>query len=353
MKLAFIGAVGLPNRYGGFESFLEQCAPTLVRHGHQVIVTCDASAYQDDRSPTFREVERIFLKVRANGAMSILHDAVAFAAVFARADRIVVLGVSGGIFFPLFRALCALTGKRLLINIDGVEWRRTKFSPTRRLVLRLFDSLAQTCSHGVIYDNSALLPFVLSSARAKARLIAYSGDHVLRLPDVTRLSRTALTICRIEPENNIDMVIAGALGSGLDRYTVIGNWNGSPYGRELKARHADNPRLLLVDPVYDPSTVARHREECAIYIHGHSVGGTNPSLVEILFYDCAILCYDCNFNRETAGASAEYFGNAQALSALINRAEATPSSADDRAATRQRFTASAIATAYEDAIASL
>lgn len=350
MKLAFIGAVGLPNRYGGFESFLEQCAPKLAQQGHQVFVTCDASVYPDDQSSNFRGVERVFLKLRANGAMSILHDAVAFAAVFGRADRIVVLGVSGGIFFPIFRLVCTLTRKKLLINIDGVEWRRAKFSRTRRLMLRIFDTLAQICSHRVIYDNAALRPYVLRSAQANSRLIAYSGDHVIRLSGVARIPRTALTVCRIEPENNLDIIMEGAICSSIERYTIIGNWGGSPYGRELKARYADNPRLVLLDPVYDPLTIARHREECAMYIHGHSVGGTNPSLVEILFYDCAIFCFDCSFNRETAGSSATYFSNAQVLAELIDQVDTIPTSPMMRSLTRQRFTTAAIASAYEEAI---
>ncbi|MFS9599350.1 hypothetical protein Q6311_30915, partial [Klebsiella variicola] len=79
----------------------------------------------------------------ANGAFSVLHDLLAFLRVFSRSQGIVVLGVSGGLWFPLFRAMCALTGKRLIINVDGVEWRRAKFSVNKRRLLKLFDALAQ------------------------------------------------------------------------------------------------------------------------------------------------------------------------------------------------------------------
>ena len=350
MKIAFIGAVGLPNRYGGFEAFLEQCAPVIAHAGHETLVTCDAQAYLDDRNPDFQGVERVFIGVRANGAMSILHDLVAFFTVFRRATHVVVLGVSGGLFFPLFRALCSLTGRKLLVNIDGIEWRRTKFTRTRRLALRLFDTLAQLSAHVVVYDNAALLPFVAPMARRKARLIAYSGDHVVRQPSTQRVPGTALTICRIEPENNVGMTIEGALASGLQRYTVIGNWAGSAYGRELRARFQGEARLALLDPVYDQDIVARHREQCAMYIHGHSVGGTNPSLVEILFYDCAILCFDCNFNRETAMDSASYFTDARTLAQMIDSVLSGAAPVPDRSATRRRYTRDAIAGAYLDVI---
>lgn len=350
MKIAFIGAVGLPNRYGGFESFLEQCAPVIARHGHETVVTCDAEAYQDDQSPVFQGVQRVFIGVRANGAMSIFHDLIAFFAVFGRASHIVVLGVSGGPFFPLFRLLCSMTGKKILVNIDGVEWRRTKFSRGRRLALRLFDALAQTCAHVVVYDNEALLQYVLPLARKRARLIGYSGDHALRDQSIKRLAGTALTICRIEPENNIEMIIDGALASSLQRYTIFGNWGGSAYGRELRERYKNEPRLMLLDPVYDQGVVAQHRERCAIYIHGHSVGGTNPSLVEILFYDCTILCFDCSFNRTTAGDSASYFGSSQDLQQLIDTALSMAVVTPDRTATRSRFTREAITAAYLEAM---
>jgi hypothetical protein len=350
MKVAFIGTVGLPNRYGGFESFLEQCAPAIARAGHETFVTCDASAYPGDRGTDFKGVRRVFIEVRANGAMSIWHDFVAFFAVFRRSTHIVVLGVSGGPFFPLFRLSCSLAGKKLLVNIDGIEWRRTKFSRARRLALRMFDALAQLSAHAVVYDNGALLPFVIPAVRRKARLIGYSGDHVVRHRSIRREPGTALTICRIEPENNLQLIIDGALASRIREYTIIGNWNSSDYGRELRARYAGEPRLALLDPVYDHDIVARHREQCAMYIHGHSVGGTNPSLVEILFYDCAIFCFDCSFNRETAMDSAGYFSDERELASLIHAAMTGSAPVPDRTRTRRRYTSDAIAAAYLDAM---
>ena len=146
IRVAFIGSAGIPNLYGGFESFLEHCAPEIAKHTKAVVVTCDHSLYED-QTGDFHGVRRIFIPIRANGAHSILHDLLAFLRVLPVVDQIIVLGVSGGVWFPLFRALCMLTSKRLLINIDGVEWRRSKFSPWRRGVLRAFDRLAQVFSH--------------------------------------------------------------------------------------------------------------------------------------------------------------------------------------------------------------
>lgn len=346
MTISFIGSAGIPNRYGGFESFLEHCAPTIAARGIPVIVTCDARLYPD-RSPDFQGVHREFLTVSANGASSVLHDALAFVRVFSRSRQIVVLGVSGGLWFPLFRALCSLTGKRLVVNVDGVEWRRTKFSANKRRLLKVFDTLAQWFSHHVVYDNEALRDFLTESAKCKSTCIAYPGDHVLRVDHPNRKPRTGLTICRIEPENNLELLIDGALQSTLAEYTIIGNWNHSDYARSLRSRYAQEPRLRLLDPIYDPVQLAELRASCEYYLHGHSVGGTNPSLVEMLFYDCGILCFDVEFNRRTAGKGACYFKSAQDLRLAL---DASTTSSGDRTTLRSRYTASAIADAYLQAV---
>lgn len=341
-SIAFIGTVGVPNVYGGFEAFLESSVPMLVKRGHRVTVTCDASRYTD-HTPNWYGARRVFIGVGANGAASVLHDALAFFKVFAGHRNIVVLGVSAGLFFPVFRLLCSLTGKKLIVNVDGVEWRRTKFSQKRRLLLRLFDAVAQYCSHVVIYDNPALREFVLDSCQAKAVCIGYSGDHVLRMPGVDLRKFNALTICRIEPENNLHMLIEGALLSPLENYTIVGNWAQSEYGRALRERYAKEPRLSLLDPIYDAQQLAILRESCAVYLHGHSVGGTNPSLVEMLFYDCAIVCFDVAFNRETAGDCAGYFSSANDLATLDAANLPGPG---DRMARRFGYTRSHIADQY-------
>ena len=343
LHIRFIGSAGIPNRYGGFESFLENCAPVMAALGHHIQVTCDAHLYEN-KEVDYRGVERVFISTPANGGWSMLHDLLAFSKTFPSASHIVVLGVSGGFWFPLFRLLCDLTGKRLLVNVDGVEWRRTKFGRGKRLLLKALDVLAQKFAHTIIYDNLGLRPYLLDSVQKKAICIAYSGDHVLHLEDVSASPDTALTICRIEPENNLEILIEGALLSRLQKYTIVGNWNHSPYARQLRQRYADESRLALMDPIYDTDRLARLRTTCGVYIHGHSVGGTNPSLVEMLFYDCHILCFDVEFNRHTAAETARYFRDPLALKSLID--ETLECAAPLRQAVRKRFTATAIAHQY-------
>jgi len=113
----------------------------------------------------------------------------------------------------------------------------------------------------------------------------------------------------------------GVLASNLHSYTVIGNWNNSNYGISLRNKYKDNPRLSLLDPIYDPVALAHYRESCSSYIHGHSVGGTNPSLVEMVYYDCNIFCLDVVYHHATMGDCAKYFQTAQELAVLLNTEE--------------------------------
>lgn len=346
--ISFIGSAGIPNRYGGFEAFLEHCTPEISVHAGRVIVTCDSSLYED-RSEEYGYVERRFIGIKANGAQSALHDLVAFFRVFSASSHIVILGVSGGLWFPLFRLLCAFGGRTLAVNLDGVEWQRGKHSPFKRAVLRVFDILAQVFAHKVIIDNEALRKFLVPSVRKSAVCIAYPGDHVVRQPrDTFSAERTGLTICRIEPENNIEMMIEAALKSRLGRYKIVGNWNNSEYGRNIRDKYKYEPQILMIDAVYDNNKIAEYREYCDVYIHGHSVGGTNPSLVEMLFYDCQIICLDVEYHHETAGGCVQYFKDSADLVKLIDQMPAP--NVELRRIFRKRYLRTYIAASYLSAL---
>lgn len=340
--IAFVGSVGVPNRYGGFETFLEHCGPEIAKDAAEVIVTCDASIYEDQCSE-FHGMNRIFIPIKANGGASIFHDALAFLKVFKRSSHIFFLGVSGGLWFPIFRIMCDIYGKKIIVNIDGVEWRRDKFGRMKRYLLRILDGMAQIFAHKIIYDNQGLQNYILKPFSSKASLIAYSGDHV-NISSKGGVERgSGLTICRIEPENNIDTLIDGALRSELISYTVVGNWDHSLYGRNLREKYKAHPKLRLLDPIYDVEKLDFFRQSCEFYLHGHSVGGTNPSLVEMLFYDCRILCFDVDFNRFTTDNKVEYFRSAEDLEALIAKNfEQTPS----RAELRKNYSCNNIAKKY-------
>ncbi len=317
--IAFIGAVGLPNRYGGFESFLEHVAPVIVAEGHNVCVTCYAGAYEE-HSKYYEGVERIFINLKANGPLSPIHDFIAFLKVFRRSKNIVVLGVSAGPFFVLMRLLSFINKNEIITNIDGVEWRRDKYKGWVKFVLFVFDYLAQIFSTKIVFDNIELKSYIKEKFINKSVCIAYSGDHVKKYyrNELKTKKKSALTICRIEPENNIDLLINGVLNSAFEEYIIIGNFQNSQFGKDLIFKYQSENRIIMLDPIYDGALINQYRQEAAVYLHGHSVGGTNPSLVEMLYYNCYIYCFECGFNRATAGSRAEYFNDSTSLAILLD-----------------------------------
>lgn len=345
MKIAFIGSNGVPNVYGGFESFLESICPILVQEGHQIYVSCDPK-HHPLLDADYNGVNKYYVNVRANGPLSTLHDALAFFKALFLAEKIVVLGVSAGPFFPLFRFFCFLFNKKLIVNIDGVEWRRSKFSIPVRTLLFIYDFLAQLSADVIVYDNNALKRYIAKPFRSKSKYVAYSADQVFVLDNINPIRNHCLTICRIEPENNIEMIIRGFLNSKMERYVIVGNWQNSDYGKKIKAKYQGNPRLDLREPTYDHRVLSELRSSCSAYVHGHSVGGTNPSLIEMFPYQCFLICFDCDFNKDSAGDNAIYFSCCDELSLKLNKT--FDQILLNKRVVPERFTAKYIANVYAE-----
>jgi glycosyltransferase involved in cell wall biosynthesis len=326
MKIAMIGTDGVPARYGGFETFVEQVAPRMIADGHEVMVVGSSLGRRPGDSGRQAGLRVVNLPLRANGPASVAFDVVSFGRVLPWADAILLLGVSAGLFVPIFRLLTRRS--RLVVNVDGLESRRSKWTGARGRFLALSESVAVRAAPRVVADNEGIADLLRSRYGCEPAVIAYGADHVRPAPDVeecrTVLSgfglqpqQYALTVARIEPENHIDVTIRAALASPLRQYAIVGNFSYGRYGRELRDRYGHEPRLRLIESVYDPHVLACLRSQCAIYLHGHSVGGTNPSLVEMLPYARPIAAWNCDFNRSTLRGSGAYFESVEQLSTLL------------------------------------
>jgi hypothetical protein len=151
-----------------------------------------------------------------------------------------------------------------------------------------------------------------------------------------------LAICRIEPENNCELILRAAVGSG-EQLIFVGNWQASEYSRKLYTQYAAFPNLDLKYPIYNSEVISKLRTNCKYYVHGHSVGGTNPSLVEMLYAEQPIFTFDCVFNRLTARASVNYFSNEADLINIMSISEHIYS---DRKKLRLKYSASEICKSY-------
>lgn len=352
MKITILGTVGLPANYGGFETL----AQNLVEYhdataaSSELSVYCSAKAFpaRPDRYGTAR---LRYVGLNANGAQSLPYDALSLLdAIRRRDERLLLLGVSGALVLPLVRLF---SHARIVTNIDGIEWKREKWKGFAKAVLRSSEWAAVRFSHVVIADNQAIADYVTETYASPCEVIPYGGDHALdAAPDPTAVAGLpdsyALALCRIEPENNVAMILEAF--AALDTPLVfVGNWDKSDYGRDLKARYKDHASITIHDPVYEPRALRAIRERASMYVHGHSAGGTNPSLVEMMHFAVPVLAHGCTFNRHTTEERARYFMNAAELAEGVRSLSpqtATQIGADMGEIARRRYTWDQIGRAY-------
>jgi glycosyltransferase involved in cell wall biosynthesis len=240
-------------------------------------------------------------------------------------DVILILGVSGCIFLPLLKLF---SRKKIVVNIDGLEHRRDKWGKAARWFLRFSESIAVRWADVVVADNKGIQDYVTETYGKKSELIAYGGDHVVRDMSDNQQNEIltkyglkkgdyAISVCRIEPENNCHVSLE-AFSKTDKNFVFIGNWNRSEYGKNLKEKYSAYKNIKILDPIYELDTFYALRSNAGYYIHGHSAGGTNPSLVEAMFFACPIIAYDVVYNRETTNNKAYYFSKSDDIIALLD-----------------------------------
>ena len=323
-KVAIVGIQGVPAKYGGFETLVENIIGENCSSNIQYTIFCSAKDYEK-RMNSYKGAKINYVPFfHANGAQSTPYDILSMMKCIGRFDTVVILGVSGCLFLPIFRLFYH---KRLIVNIDGLEHRRDKWGRFAKWFLRSSEAMAVRCADVIIADNKGIQTYVSETYHRSSELIAYGGDHVMRnvpeakqaeILDNIKLKRQdyAVSVCRIEPENNCHITLEAFAKCGRE-LVFIGNWNHSTYGKELKERYGKYSNIHLLESVYDLDMLFTLRKNAGLYIHGHSAGGTNPSLVEAMFFGCPILAFDVIYNRATTFNKAYYFKNSMELITLI------------------------------------
>lgn len=318
MKIvAVVGTVGIPACYGGFESLVENLT---LNTGKDVEykVFCSSNSYSK-KLTRYNEAELIYVPFKANGIQSIPYDILSLIKCwFLKPDVVLVLGVSGCVFLPVFRLF---SKSKVVTNIDGLEWKRDKWGKWTRKFLKWSESLAVKYSDIIVTDNKAISDYVQDEYGVTSRTIAYGGDHALRsIEEASFSDKFALGLCRIEPENNVEMILE-AFSKSKRKIIFVGNWANSDFGRELRLKYHKFDNITLLEPIYDLDELYKLRKQCSLYLHGHSAGGTNPSLVEMMHFSVPIFAFDCNFNRYSTGNSCHYFSTSEDLVSLLDTAD--------------------------------
>lgn len=323
-RVAVIGIVGVPAKYGGFETFADYLSQ-LISDRFDVTIYCSAKSY-DDQKKMYHKAKLKYLPLKATGAQSIPYDILSVLASWRNSDVLLVLGASGAIILPFVRAF---TNKKIIFNMAGLEWKRSKWNVFVSWYIKFSEKIAVKYAHITVVDNRGLQEYITTEYGVKSNVIAYGGDQVSRL----EMSKELLekfpflshpyycAVARIQSDNNIDMILEAFAKMPEKSLVYVGNWDFSDYGRVLKERYAGFENIHLLDPIYDLRILDQIRTNCVAYIHGHSAGGTNPSLVEAMHLQLPIFAFDVNFNRYTTLEEAFYFADSEELASKVKEAD--------------------------------
>ncbi len=325
MKIAILGTRGIPNNYGGPEANAEFLSPIFRRLGHDVTVySPDEHPYAGSDWRGIR-IRRIFNQESRLGIWGTLaYDYLCLRdAMRTDFDIVLELGnVPCALFFPLFRRRRA----RLVTNMDGLEWKRSKWNFILRRCARFTEFLGARFSDALIADNEAIQSYLLEQYGKDSFFIPYGAQPVTMPADDAHLRRRDLAaggyymlIARMEPENNIEMILDGYVRSGAERPFVVVGKTTTRHGAMLVEKYLDTARIRFVGGIYDYAELSALRWDSSMYFHGHSVGGTNPSLVEAMASNAFIAAHDNPFNRTVLESNARYFSSARDVADLMGQ----------------------------------
>ena len=347
MRIGLVGTRGVPAAYGGFETAVEEIGKRLIRRGHDVVVYCRR---QDPPRPSYLGMTLVHRPaLRAKALETLTHTALSAEHLRRRpVDAAVVFNVANA---PFVRPIQA-AGMPVAVHVDGLEWRRGKWGPLGRRYYRWAEALAVRHADCLIADSRAIGRHYSATYGVAPEYIPY-GAEIVEQPQDDRLAEVGarpgayhLVVARFEPENNVHLLLESFSRSAARLpLMVVG---GAPYGRaytlQIEALAARDPRIRLLGCIYDQALLDQLYGHTRSYLHGHSVGGTNPSLLRAMAAGAAISAFDVEFNREVAGTTARYFSSAPQLARLVEeseqewpRAAARGQAARERVAARYRW----------------
>ena len=288
-KVAIIGTVGVPAKYGGYETLVENLLDKKINAEIQYLVYCSSNVYKE-KFHEYKGAKLVYLPLNANGWQSVLYDSFSLVHAFCVCDVILSLGTVGSFILPFLRLF---SRKRVIINLDGLDDRRAKFNHFSQRVIGAARRLAAKYADVCISDNQGIKDYAYKVYRRDSELIEYGA--------------------RVEPENNIEMILQAFAQLPEEKLVLVGNWSRSEFGKRMKTEYSAYKNIMMLNPIYDALEINLLRSNCKIYIHGHSAGGTNPSLVEAMNLHLPIITYGVVYNRETTENQALYFEDAESL----------------------------------------
>ena len=322
MHIGIIGTRGIPNNYGGFEQCAEYLAVGLVKRGFTVSVyNSHNHPYQQDEWNGVEIIHAYDPEFKYGTVGQFIYDYNVIKDTQKRNfDIILQLGYTSssvsGRFLPRNKSI-------VTTNMDGLEWKRSKFSRPVRKFLKYAERLAIQHSDYLIADSIGIQEYLKKKFKKESVYIAY-GAHLFTTPDASHVNAYDvipygydMLIARLEPENSIETILDGVVAAGIDRTFLVVGKHETTYGEYLKNKFRDSAAIRFVGGIYNINTLNNVRYFSNLYFHGHTVGGTNPSLLEAMSSG-ALICANGNvFNKYILGKEALYFTTASDVAAAL------------------------------------
>lgn len=341
-SICILGVRGVPAAHGGFETFAEQLSLYLVDRGWRVTVYCQEEGVGSPLIDTWCGVRRVRIPVKQPGsAGSVLFDWKATRDAAKAGDLCLTLGYNTAIFCALLR----WSGVPNVINMDGIEWRREKWGLLTKAWLWLNERAGARLGNHLIADHPEIaLHLQRITTTSKMTMIPYGADDLMEQPDAPvrafglEPGRYLTVIARPEPENSLLEVVTGfSMQPRGIKLAVLGTYiEDNPYHHAV--RRAASAEVVFLGSIYDKQKLRALRWHSLAYVHGHRVGGTNPSLVEALGAGNAVIAHDNRFNQWVAAGAARYFSDAASFSDTLAVLLDAPQTLDElRTHARRRF----------------
>ena len=320
--MRILGTHGVPAAYGGFETAAENVALQLVAHGWRVVVYCQVPGTGPIETDTWRGIERVSIPVDREGWLGTAEfDRRSSRHAVAYGDLCLTFGYNTAVYnlSQRFRRIPNV------INMDGIEWSRARWGPMKQAILYANERIACWIGDALIADHPEIETYLARKARReRITTITYGAHAVLDAPIAPVTSRGLVPgryltlVCRPIPENSILELVTGfsARRRGVS-LAMVGDYTPETDAYHRAVVDAASDEVVFVGSVYDPDELASLRLHGLAYLHGHTVGGTNPSLVEALAAGNPVIAHDNAYNRWVAGGAALYFRDADDASARI------------------------------------
>jgi glycosyltransferase involved in cell wall biosynthesis len=356
LSIALVGTRGVPARYGGFETAVEEVGRRLADRGHRVVVYCRTVPGAEEPPPAeYLGMELVHLPAARKRSLETLsHTALSVRhLVTHRTDAAIVFNAANSPLLPVLRAARI----PVATHVDGLEWKRAKWGGTGRRYYRVAEALAVRWSDALIADAQGIADYYRDAFTAPTTLLAYGAPQIA--PGSHRLAELDLeprgyhlVVARFEPENHVDLIVEGyAASEAAKPLVVVGS---APYADEYTRQvHAlADRRVRFLGGVWDQELLDQLYANCCTYLHGHSVGGTNPSLLRAIGAGAAVTAFDVDFNREVVADAGRFFRTADDVARQIDAVEADPEGTE-RAGQRARELAAGydwdeVAAGYEE-----